>query len=379
MTPLQAALRDKYGTPDKALEALGLPATLLATDGADPAGPLLTALRRSPKMNATAERVHAALTAILIPHLAADAQMPDLGPVVKGVTRGNLGKSKNAIWARAKVAAKGHLAKDQAGPDDVAIRILDMIDKQGAAGAEAEAEPVEGQPPADNAPPPAAPPPAAATEPSAAPPPAAAAPKPKPTPAPAEGEAEPVTEDGEEHAAQAEILKALGEKLGDDDLAQQVYDICMGTGDQDPPPAAPAPSASADPPPATDEEEAPMMKPAMDAAIKTAVTQAKADMRAEAKAALEARAAVRPWVGDVSVAYDTAQEIYKAALDSLGVKVKGVHPSAYRTILENIPKPGSSKKLAMDGIRPGKARPSGSGKSDLARRFPHAAGIQILG
>jgi|SRR5579872_1942822 len=363
MNPLQAALRQKYGTPEKALEALGLPVTLLAADeaGAHPD----PAQRRSPKMaklSATALRVHAALQALLAPKLAADAKL-DLVPAVQGVTKKNLhsATTRAQIWARAKQCAKDQLAMDEAGPDDVAMRILDMIDRE-APAEEPEAGPAGPAPDEGTV-----------TDPNAAVPAAAAAKPAEEDPRAAKPDAEP--EGVHEGEPDPEKLKMLAEKLGGDaELAKACYDICLG-GAKDEGPAAeaeePRTETAVDRNKAKD-EEAPMLKPAMDAAIKTAVTQAKEDMRAEARSAQEARSFVRPWVGEVAPAFDTAEEILKATLESLGVKTKGVHPSAYRAILENVPRPGASKRLAMD------SEPKRGG-SDIAKRFPHAARIQVLG
>jgi uncharacterized protein len=90
-------------------------------------------------------------------------------------------------------------------------------------------------------------------------------------------------------------------------------------------------------------------KKAMDSAIETRVAaerQRQRDVR-------DAERFVRPWVGDLTIAYDSAEDVYKAAIESTGKSVKDVHPSAYRSILEFIPKPGTERrtertKLAMD-------------------------------
>jgi hypothetical protein len=83
----------------------------------------------------------------------------------------------------------------------------------------------------------------------------------------------------------------------------------------------------------------------MDAAIAKAVTK----VRQEASEAAEAREIVRPWVGNLPVALDSGAAVYKAALDTLGVKTEGVHPSAYRAILAAQPKPGTSgHRIAQD-------------------------------
>lgn len=342
MNPLSAALKDKFGTPEKALAALGLEPTLLAADGNAAPTP-----KRTPKMaklNATALAVRSALIAHLGPKLAADAALPDLTPALAGITRSTLGKNKAKIWASAKQIMKPVLAADQAGPDDVAIRILDMIDKQGASEMEGAGDPAMAE--ADQ------------------------------TREMKPGE-EPPAEADEDGQKDAEILRMLKEKLGDDALAQECMGIMKGAGGAKDEVVAPGKTEVPKTDTAEDEEEAPMMKPAMDAAIQSAVTQAKADMRAEARAAQDARTFVRPWVGEVSIAFDTAEEIYKATLEARGVKTKGIHPSAYRAIIQNMAKPGSKAQLAQDG-----ALPSGGGKSsssDLSKRFPHAANIRVMG
>ena len=75
-------------------------------------------------------------------------------------------------------------------------------------------------------------------------------------------------------------------------------------------------------------------KEAMDAAIKAAVTtvkQEQADLR-------EAERFVRPLIGDLAVAFNTAADFYKAALEQRGVKIDPRIPtSAYRPMLEALP------------------------------------------
>lgn len=92
---------------------------------------------------------------------------------------------------------------------------------------------------------------------------------------------------------------------------------------------------------------------AMDAAIKLAQDQTIARMNAIA----DARETVYPIVGKLG-AMDSAEGVYKFALDQMGVDVKDVHPSAYRAlVLAHTPKP----KMAAD-----------SGDSDFWKHFPGA-------
>lgn len=105
---------------------------------------------------------------------------------------------------------------------------------------------------------------------------------------------------------------------------------------------------AAEAPPALDEdpeEEDKVDKPAMDAAIAAAVKAA--DDRG--RAIREAEKAIRPYVGELAIAQDSADNVYKTALEMLGVDVTNVHPSAFPVLLAHQPKPGSRKPaIAQD-------------------------------
>lgn len=81
-------------------------------------------------------------------------------------------------------------------------------------------------------------------------------------------------------------------------------------------------------------------KVAMDKAIAAAVSQERKRMQALATAQRE----VAHIVGDVTM--DSAEDVYKFALEQQGVDVSGVHPSAYRAMVGMLGK--SSPKVAMD-------------------------------
>ncbi|RWG51966.1 MAG: DUF2213 domain-containing protein [Mesorhizobium sp.] len=106
----------------------------------------------------------------------------------------------------------------------------------------------------------------------------------------------------------------------------------------------------------SDDEDDKVDKKAMDAAIAAAVAQAKTEVRAEMlKSAAEVRAAeeaVRPYIGKLAMAHDSADAVYRTALTSLGVNIDGVHPSALPAILKAQPLPsvGAPKKpvVALD-------------------------------
>lgn len=74
-------------------------------------------------------------------------------------------------------------------------------------------------------------------------------------------------------------------------------------------------------------------KPAMDAAIRLAADSATRQAAANFRAVREAESEVRPLIGDV-VAMDSADEVYRTALEQSGVDLTGVHPSAFRSMVK---------------------------------------------
>lgn len=77
----------------------------------------------------------------------------------------------------------------------------------------------------------------------------------------------------------------------------------------------------------------------------------------------KAEAAVRPLVGEVA-AMDSAEDVYRFAMDSLGIEHDGVHPSAYPALLKMAQsRPAEKPKFGMDS----------SAEADFAKRFPNAS------
>lgn len=90
-------------------------------------------------------------------------------------------------------------------------------------------------------------------------------------------------------------------------------------------------------------------KKAMDAAISEEVTKAEQKIVARMTGVAQAREDVRPWIGNVAIAMDSAPAVYKLALDHLKVDLDGVPESAYGAVLKTQPKPGArTAELAMD-------------------------------
>ena len=98
-------------------------------------------------------------------------------------------------------------------------------------------------------------------------------------------------------------------------------------------------------------------KKAMDAAIGAAV-----GMERKRQAELnEALRAVRPLVGELAIAFDSAEDVFKKVLEMKGAKIVDVHPSAYRALIDMLPKVSGTRpepRLAMDAAH-----------ADLAKKY----------
>ena len=96
------------------------------------------------------------------------------------------------------------------------------------------------------------------------------------------------------------------------------------------------------------DEEKPMGKAAMDAALNRVKEETRNETLKHFRAIAAAEEEVRPFVGKLAIAQDSAEDVYKAALITMGKDVKGVHPSAYRHILLAQAKPNQSHEMAND-------------------------------
>lgn len=168
---------------------------------------------------------------------------------------------------------------------------------------------------------------------------------------------EEVVGDEMDGAAICELLKNQG--IPDDVLAKISAALGAGASDEDPEEKKEEIKEKVE-----EVKEKKDDKPAMDAATVTA------NVRAEFKAIREAEIAVKPLVGEIdSMAMDSAEAIYRFALDSMGVKHKGVHSSALPALIDMAKTKTESKaptKLGMD---------SASSKSFEAM-FPNASKLK---
>jgi 8-oxo-dGTP pyrophosphatase MutT (NUDIX family) len=257
---------------------------------------------------------------------------------------------------------------------------------KGPEGAAPEAKGAPGAPPAPKAPPAAPAAPAAPHGAPSAPPAPPAAPAAPAGAPPAHGGAAPAgdhpnSEGPEDNQLLQQVQKLLAGKISDEDMSA-LSDLFAkhiagnGSGGAAPvkPAAPPKDSQGGDNPeffgkPANHQKEDNEMtdKQAMDAAIAEALEQD----RLRQKAVREAERAVRPYVGDLAMALDSAEEVYQAAFKTLGVDVEGIHPSAYPAILKMQPIPGRSQAPKVE-----LAQDSASVQS-FNERFPGASSIRI--
>ncbi|PXJ41071.1 hypothetical protein DMR26_02435 [Klebsiella pneumoniae] len=116
-----------------------------------------------------------------------------------------------------------------------------------------------------------------------------------------------------------------------------------------------------------DEEDDKVSKTAMDSAIRLAADSATKKAAENFRKIREAEQVVRPLIGDV-VAMDSAEDVYRTALEQSGVDIAGVHPSAYPALV----KMAISKK---ENSRPVIAQDSAS-VSEFEKAFPTAGKLK---
>ena len=151
------------------------------------------------------------------------------------------------------------------------------------------------------------------------------------------------------------ILNMLRGKISDEDLAMIAEKLSAKAepvvGDN-PPPTEGTNAPGGYPAKKEEKEESveTITKQAMDSAIQKAVQETEKRTIARLNAISEAHEVVKPFVGKLAIAADSAEDVYKSALKHMEVDVDGVHPSAYRAILINMPKPGqaTTKTIAVD-------------------------------
>lgn len=149
----------------------------------------------------------------------------------------------------------------------------------------------------------------------------------------------------------SKLMAFLAGKLSDEDMASAKA-LCGGT-----------PAADELPEPSKKDDDMKIDKPAMDAAIEK--------VKADQKAIRQAEKDVFPFVGEI-VAQDSAEAIYKIALDAAKVDTSGMEPSAYKHVLLNLPKPGAAIAAPKGTL----AQDAATGLGDFKGLFPTAGNIK---
>ncbi|MGZ9981545.1 DUF2213 domain-containing protein [Bordetella bronchiseptica] len=255
------------------------------------------------KLSKTAAVVAGALGAHIRPRLAQDAALGDLTPFLKGVSRKNLKSEQPRIIRAMQNHFKGKLAQD-ADLEDLKEVIEVFTDPAVAPIGEDEDDDTV--------------------------------------------EAKPVAQDDE---LMGKIREMLGEKLGPEEAAR----VMAALGE---------PAAANDEPPSTpNTPPAPVTKQAMDQALAKAQKAGEEGAIARMTAIRTAEQECRPILGEI-VAQDSAEAVYKMALDAKGIDLTDTPPSAYRAMVK--------MALAQDQApqTPRVAMDSAAQKS-FRDRFPH--------
>lgn len=107
----------------------------------------------------------------------------------------------------------------------------------------------------------------------------------------------------------------------------------------------------------------------MDKAIRAAADA----VRKNEREIRDAERHVAPWVGQLPMTFDSAEQVYRKALKMMGVPgVDRVHPTALPTILDMQPKPGARKSAPR-----GPAADSSVEVAPFSQLFPDAARIRL--
>ena len=116
------------------------------------------------------------------------------------------------------------------------------------------------------------------------------------------------------------------------------------------------------------DEKDKVSKTAMDSAIRLAQDSATKAAAENFRKVREAEQAVRPLIGDV-VAMDSADDVYRTALEQAGVDISGVHPSAFPSLV-------SMAIQQKENSRPAPLAQDSASISDFEKAFPTAGKLK---
>lgn len=117
-----------------------------------------------------------------------------------------------------------------------------------------------------------------------------------------------------------------------------------------------------------EDEKDKVSKTAMDSAIRLAADSATKTAAENFRRVREAEQAVRPLIGDV-VAMDSAEDVYRTALEQAEVDVTGVHPSAFPSLVH-------MAIQQKENSRPAPLAQDAASISDFEKEFPTAGKLK---
>lgn len=348
MSKLKDALRKKFKTPREAILALGLDESLLTERAYDSA--TLNKENTMSKKDLLSRRgtvAYGALLTFVSPQLAMDAKI-DLRKPLHGLTAQNFKAKRGALARSIEKAVAGKLAEDAAPNFRMGLdAVLDMVEK---ADKPAEDEDMEDED-ADMA---------AEDEEDD------------------DGKEMPESDDrkkGEKMDAKAKDKKAKDKKpmagvKGKDKKFGKDKDVNEEDEEHDPETSEEM----------ADDEDDEMASQAMDAAIRKGVEEGVRAERLRMEAISEAKEHVRPRVGSLSMAFDSAGDVYRRALKMVTGKEppKKADAATLKYAFDNLPpKDGAGQRqtYAMDSSNGG----TGSMDSIAARNPILAKNINRIG
>jgi hypothetical protein len=270
----------------------------------------------NPVLSRHAAITQGALMVYLGPKLAKDSSI-DLRAILKGTTARNFKTVRPTLVIDLKKATAGKLAKD-ASLDDLNL-LLDKLSPSDEAMDEEE--------------------------------------PPKSAKKNEDDDAEELNDISFDDGREEELRSILEGKCQPEEIDRVLELMRSGDGDAKDEMADDLPEAATDEDEDAEKEKMKMKgmvnKTAMDAALRKNRDETIAEMKRQFADRTEAQNLVRPIIGEVTIAMDTAEKIYVAALDHSGVKHKGVHPSALRPMVELVvnqlkARPANRQPLAAD-------------------------------
>lgn len=270
--------------------------------GAQDARPTEETTMANTRISRTALMLQGALVTHLTPLLAQDAAI-DLPAVTKGVTSANFAERRDSVVSRLKRATKGKLAQDaDLGDLTELLDALEEVKPDEAVDEDMETEMNGGEPAKKR-------------------------------------DDEEAAED--EDPRLAKVREFCAGKLSEEDLAR--LDEMLGAEaamDEDNAEKRDNESEAAnleDRERREHAEDSRVTRKAMD----TAITEAVARERKRLNDLQQAHEDVRPYIGKVGIAADSADDVYRSALSAMGVDLKDVHASAFRPLLLRLPRPSA--------------------------------------